>query len=178
MRTLHLLPYAALLAAALLCAQAPPAAHSPAAAASQSKPDPNRPVNIGRTELTNYLDEIAAKETAVRRATIAAISTRGQAEARQREVRQKILTLIGGLPEKTPLKARSLGVTQAEGFRIEKILYESQPNFPVTALLYLPDPKPDSKSGANEKLQRKLPAIVVAPGHGFTGKATDYTFAS
>ena len=26
--------------------------------------------------------------------------------------------------------------------------------------------------------QQKLPAIVIAPGHGFTGKATDYTFAS
>ncbi|HEX3373231.1 MAG TPA: acetylxylan esterase, partial [Edaphobacter sp.] len=54
------------------------------------------------------------------------------------------------------------------------ILYESQPNFPVTALLYLPDAKP----GVNQTMEQKLPAIVVAPGHGFTGKATDYTFAS
>jgi cephalosporin-C deacetylase-like acetyl esterase len=159
MRTFNLIPAAALLTAALL-AQSP-----------QAKPDRNSPSNIGRTELTNYLDDIAAKETAARRTTIAAITTRAQAEARQREVRKKILTLIGGLPEKTPLDAKVLGTTQADGFRIEKILYYSQPNFPVTALLYLPDPKP----GAT---QQKLPAIVVAPGHGFTGKATDYTFSS
>jgi len=173
MRTFHLFPVAILYAAALLPAQTPPSA-PPQSPAAPARPGPNSPANIGRTELTNYLDDIAAKETAARRATIAAITTRAQAEARQREVRQKILTLIGGLPEKTPLTAKVLGTTQAEGFRIEKILYESQPNFPVTALLYLPDPKP----GTNPNTQQKLPAIVVAPGHGFTGKASDYTFAS
>src|SRR5579864_6477605 len=165
MRTSSLIAVTVFLAAALLPAQPPTAAPSPA------RPDPNSPSNIGRTQLTQYLDDIAAKETAARRVTIAAITTRAQAEARQREVRAKILTLIGGLPEKTPLNAKVLGSTQADGFRIEKILYQSQPNFPVTALLYLPDAKP----GAS---QQKLPAIVIAPGHGFTGKVTDYTFAS
>ncbi len=78
---------------------------------------------------------------------------------------------MASLPEKTPLNAKVLGTTQADGFRIEKILFESQPNFPVTALLYLPDAKPGAP-------QQKLPAIVVSPGHGFTGKVTDYAFAS
>jgi cephalosporin-C deacetylase-like acetyl esterase len=172
MRTLHLLASTTLLAAASLLARTPATPQRPAAPV---RIDPNSPANIGRTQLTNYLDDIAAKETAARRETIAAITTRAQAEVRQREVRKKILTLIGGLPEKTPLNAKVLGSTQAEGFRIEKILYQSQPNFPVTALLYLPDKKPDAKPGAP---QQKLPAIVIAPGHGFTGKATDYTFAS
>ncbi len=135
------------------------------------RPDPNSPSNIGRTQLTNYLDEIAAGQAAARRNTVAAITTRAQAEARQREVRKKLIALIGTFPEKTPLNAKSLGTTQADGFRIEKILYESQPNFPVTALLYLPDPRPNAA-------QQKLPAIVVSPGHGFTGKITDYAFAS
>jgi cephalosporin-C deacetylase-like acetyl esterase len=177
MRTLHL-PPAGLLSASLFLAALLPAQTRPPgplqAPAPQANPDLNGRANIGRTELTNYLDDIASKETDVRRATIAAITSRAQAEARRREVHQKILTLIGGLPEKTPLRAKVLSTTQADGFRIEKILYESQPNFPVTALLYLPDAKP----GANQTMEQKLPAIVVAPGHGFTGKATDYTFAS
>jgi cephalosporin-C deacetylase-like acetyl esterase len=177
MPTLHL-PSAGLLPATLVLAALLPAQTRapgpPQAPAPQAKPDLHSPANIGRTELTNYLDAIAAKETAVRRATIAAITSRAQAEARQREVHQKILTLIGGLPDKTPLKPKVLGTTQADGFRIEKILYESQTNFPVTALLYLPDAKP----GTDQTTEQKLPAIVVAPGHGFTGKATDYTFAS
>lgn len=155
MQILRLIPATLLLAATMLSGQAP---------APPSIP-------VGRAELNKYLDEIAAKETAARRASIAEIKTRAEAEARQREVRKKILTLIGGLPEKTPLKAKVLGSTQVDGFRIEKILYESQPNFPVTALLYLPDAKPGVA-------QQKLPAIVVAPGHGFTGKATDYIFSS
>jgi cephalosporin-C deacetylase-like acetyl esterase len=157
MRTPHLLVATILLTGTLVTAQTPAPANSPS--------------NIGRTQLTNYLDDIAAEETGVRRATIAAITTRAEAEARQREVRKKILTLIGGLPEKAPLNAKVLGSTQAEGFRIEKILYYSQPNFPVTALLYLPDAQPGAA-------KQKLPAIVIAPGHGFTGKVTDYAFAS
>ena len=170
MRTLRLFPGAAHLAATLLSAQAPAPSPLPPRVVLQ-KAEIIRPDNTGRTQLTNYLDDIAAKETVARRSTIAAITTRVQAEARQREVRKKILTLIGGLPEKTPLNAKSFGATQADGYHIEKILFESQPNFPVTALLYLPDAKPGGP-------QRKLPAIVVSPGHGFTGKATDYTFAS
>ena len=159
MRNFHLVTVAMLLASVALSAQ------------TATRPDSNSPSNIGRTQLTQYLDDIAAKESATRRANIAAITTRAQAEARQREVRKNLLALIGTFPEKTPLNAKSLGSTQADGFRIEKILYESQPNFPVTALLYLPDAKPNAP-------QQKLPAIVVSPGHGFTGKLTDYAFAS
>ncbi|HUZ94788.1 MAG TPA: acetylxylan esterase [Edaphobacter sp.] len=128
-------------------------------------------VNAGRQQLTEYLDHIAAERTAARRTAVASITTRAQAEARQAMVRKKILALIGGLPERTPLHARVVGLTQAQGFRIEKVIYDSQPRFPVTALLYLPDVKPGAKAG-------KLPAIVVAPGHGPTGKASDFGFAS
>ncbi len=147
MRTHHLIPAVAFLVSAFLSAQTPAAPQRPAA----TRPDPNSPANIGRTQLTNYLDDIAAKETAARRETVAAITTRAQAEARQREVRKKILTLIGGLPEKTPLSAKVLDSTQADGFRIEKILFESQPNFPVTALLYLPDAKPAANPAPHNK---------------------------
>src|SRR5438309_8667119 len=145
MRTLHPLHAATLLIAAFVSAQTSVLFPAPVV----QKENPNSPANIGRTELTKYLDGVAAKETAARRATIAAITSRAQAEARQREVRKKILTLIGGFPDKTPLKAKVLGTTQADGFRIEKVLYESQPNFPVTALLYVPD----ANSGANQTTQ-------------------------
>jgi acetyl esterase/lipase len=142
----------------LLIAQAPAA-----------KLDADSPANAGRKQLTEYLDHSAADETAARRKAVDGIATRAQAEERQVAVRKKLIGLLGALPEKTPLNARSLGVTQGKGFRIEKIMFDSQPGFPVTALLYLPDPKPGSG---------KLPAIVVAPGHGPTGKTSDYAFSS
>ncbi|RSL17963.1 acetyl xylan esterase AXE1 [Edaphobacter aggregans] len=161
--------FAALLAASFCLAAAQTPAAAPVSPIAKAKPDD--PANVGRVQLNHYLDNIADQQLAARTSTVAAIKTRAEAKARQREVRAKILTLIGGLPEKTPLNARTLGTTQADGFRIEKILFDSQPNFPVTALLYLPDAKPGAP-------QQKLPAIVVAPGHGATGKASDYGFAS
>jgi dienelactone hydrolase len=129
--------------------------------------DPMSLANIGRTNLTQSLDDIAAKDTAARRATVAAIHTRAEAEARQKAVRTKILGLLGTLPDRTPLNAKVLGTTQAEGFRIEKILFDSQPGFHVTALLYIPD----NKTG-------KQPAILMAPGHSPAGKAGDYAMAA
>lgn len=158
--------FAALLAASFCLATAAQTPVPPIA-----KPKSDDQANAGRVQLNRYLDNIADQQLSARTTTVVAIKTRAEAESRQREVRTKILALIGGLPEKTPLNARTLGTTQADGFRIEKVLFDSQPNFPVTALLYLPD----AKSGAQ---QQKLPAIVVAPGHSATGKASDYGFAS
>ena len=133
--------------------------------------DPNNPANLGRLEVSLYLNNLAYQKTAARRIAVASITTRAQAEARQAEVRKKILSLIGGLPAKTPLNAKSLGSVQGHGFHIEKVIFDSQPGFPVTALLYLPDKRPDAKIG-------KFPALVVAPGHGMQGKASDYIFSS
>ena len=133
-----------------------------------SKADPNAPENAARSALIHTLDELAAKQTAARREEIAKIHTLAEAKARQAKVRATMLRLLGPLPERTPLNAQVLGETQLDGFRIQKILFDSQPGFHVTALLYLPP------MGAGEK----LPAIVVAPGHGATGKASDFGFAS
>lgn len=103
----------------------PPAAAATAGTTNQA----------GRMALDEYLDGIAAKDEAQRAAAVAAIRTRAEAEARQQEVRRKILALMGGLPERTPLNAKVLGETHADGFTIRKVLFYSQPNFPVTALL-------------------------------------------
>lgn len=175
---------ASLLTVTPLCAQPPAgsgATHGPAparpAVAPLNRVDANSPAQAGRNALYKYLDDIAAKDEAARRETIAKITTRAQAEARQREVRAKILALLGGLPEKTPLNARTTGETRVPagplggGFRIIKVLYDSQPNFPVTALLYLPDSQALATGG-------KLPAVVMAPGHAASGKAGDYQMAA
>jgi len=128
---------------------------------------PSKPASPGRAQLVQYLDSVAARYTADRAAQVAAIHTRAQAEARQAWVRSQMLSLLGSLPQRTPLNARVLGETQADGFRIQKVLFESQPGFPVTALLYLPDGP-----------AAPLPAILLAPGHSPAGKAGDYRTAA
>lgn len=146
-------------------AQAP----APSASGTASAKDPHSPANIGRSEVVEYLDAMASKDTAARHAAIETITTRQAAQQRQTEVRRKILSLLGQLPARTPLNAKTLGVTHAEGFRIEKILFDSQPGLHVTALLYIPDTGTES---------HKFPAILMAPGHSPAGKAGDYFTAA
>jgi hypothetical protein len=67
---------------------------------------------------------------------------------------------LGGLPERTPLNARVVGVVDREDYRIEKVVFESQPRFYVTANLYLP------KTG-----QPPYPGILFPEGHEAGAKA-------
>jgi hypothetical protein len=127
------------------------------------------PESAGRDHLNLYLDEVASKYESDRAAAVAAIGTRKEAEAHQAKVRKQLLSLIGTLPERTPLNARVLGEAKADGFLIRKVIFESQPNFPVCALLYLPD-------GASDGL--KHPAMLVTPGHYPIGKASDANIAA
>ncbi len=162
--------FAAFLALAAVCASL---------AAAQATPPPNipaqnaapitrirvpNPANAARAQLDQYLDGIAAKYTAERAATVSQVRTRAQAEARQAKVRAQIFSLVGALPARTPLNAKVLGEAQADGFKIRKVIFESQPKFFVTALLYVPD---GNTPGG------KRAAILMTPGHGPTGKAGD-----
>jgi dienelactone hydrolase len=80
--------------------------------------------------------EAQARKAAARPAP----STRDELEARQPAELLAIRAALGldPLPPGTPLRARVTGVVQRTGYRIEKIVYESRPGFPVTAHLYVP----------------------------------------
>ncbi|HSY34659.1 MAG TPA: acetylxylan esterase [Acidobacteriaceae bacterium] len=137
--------------------------------ASAAHRDAANAANAGRSQLNAYLDSLAADYAASRRAKVSTIHTRAGAEDRQAMVRKKIVALIGTLPPHTPLNVKLMGVTQADGFRIQKLILDSQPGFRIPALLYLPDGQP---------ARQKLPAILISPGHAPSGKASDYTSAA
>jgi len=119
-----------------------------------------------RRSLNSWLTGIGRAQLAQREQKVAAIQTRQDAERRQAEVRAKILNLMGGLPErKGPVRVKEFGTVQEEGFRIEKIAYESLPDFWVTANVYVPE-------GAGP-----FPAAIVAPGHG-PGKESQASWAA
>lgn len=80
--------------------------------------------------------------------------------ARKHYLRERMLKAIGGLPERTPLNARVTGTIDHADYRIEKIIFESQPKFFVTANLYLP------KNGKGP-----YPAILFPLGHEEGAKA-------
>lgn len=85
---------------------------------------------------------------------VAAITTEADWKNRQILVKEKLAEIIGPFPEKTPLNPKVTGVIKKDGFRIEKIVFESFPGFYVTGCLYVP-----------EKVKGKVPAILNVIGH-------------
>ncbi|MFC2087857.1 acetylxylan esterase, partial [Bacteroidota bacterium] len=80
----------------------------------------------------------------------------------QNDRREFFIEQIGGFPERTPLNAKIVGELKGNGYRVEKVMYESRPNHHVTASLYLPDTEPP------------YPAVLVPCGHSHTGKAAGH----
>jgi hypothetical protein len=85
------------------------------------------------------MDRIAQQQLDKRESAIAAIHIVVDAERRKKWVRETLLDILGGLPDyHGPLNARITGRIEAEGFTIEKVLFESLPGFFVTAGVYRP----------------------------------------
>lgn len=114
--------------------------------------------------LRGYLTGVANRQLADRREKIAAIRTRGDAERRQTEVRRAVLQMMGGLPgAKTPLNLRTTGTIERDDYRVDKIVFESQPRLYVTANLYVP------RGG-----KPPYPAILHPTGHSVGAKTTSF----
>lgn len=128
-----------------------------AAAHAQSTPDP----------LLRWLDTQAQSHLDRRDKAIAAVRTTEDAERRKHHVRAQILKALGGLPTyKGPLNPKITGRIQADGYIIEKVLYETLPNYYVTANLYRPN-----KPG-------RYPAVLFQAGHTQEGKAEPQRLAA
>ena len=81
--------------------------------------------------------------------------------AYQKKMRDFFIQQLGGLPERTPLNAKTVGREKRDGYHIEKVFFESQPKHFVTAILYLPQGEPP------------FPGVLVPCGHSSNGKARD-----
>ncbi|MCK5699922.1 MAG: acetylxylan esterase, partial [Cyclobacteriaceae bacterium] len=93
-----------------------------------------------------------------RKAAIAKLQTKSDYLERQETVKEKLLRIVGPLPDKTPLNAQITGVIKKKDYRIEKVIYESMPGYYVTAALFIP-----------KKLKGKAPAVIYASGHTVNG---------
>jgi dienelactone hydrolase len=119
------------------------------------------------SDLLEWMDRIAQSQLDAREKQVVAITTRNAAEARQREVREKILRTIGPLSDYDgPLNARTTGWLPGQGYRIEKVVFESLPRYFVTGNLYVPE-----ESG-------KHPGILFPMGHWDEGKAAAQQMAA
>lgn len=103
------------------------------------------------------IDHLIAQATdyyEIRDQEIAKLKSKSDWLGRQQRVKKTLLELVGPFPEKTPLNPRITGVVKKNGYRFEKIIYESMPGFYVTACLFIPN-----------GLKGKAPAILNVIGH-------------
>jgi dienelactone hydrolase len=87
-------------------------------------------------------------------------TTAEQIAAYQKTMRERFIEAIGGFPARTPLNARTTGVLRRDAYRIELVIFESQPRLFVTAALFLPETAP-----------RPYPGVLVPCGHADNAKA-------
>jgi dienelactone hydrolase len=90
------------------------------------------------------------------------LKTKADAEAFVRNVQAKIRQCFGAEPEHTPLHPKVTGIVERDAYRIEKVIFESRPEFYVTANLYVPKGR-----------KFPLPGVVGSCGHSANGKAAE-----
>ena len=120
-------------------------------------PDPDIPQS--REMMRSHLRRLAHEALDSRLEKYESLRTEQQIREYQQEMRGFFIKQLGGFPEKTPLKPRIISRKKYEGFKVEKIIYESAPGFYVTALLYLPLSEPP------------YPGVLLLCGHTSNGKA-------
>ena len=138
------------------------AASVPLLAAAADTPFPGVAYRNYPRCLPDYLRGLAAAAYARRSAALARLVSAETVRERQQWVRKTLIGLIGGFPEKSPLNAQVAGSFDREGYRLEKVVYESRPEFYVTANLYIPT------TG-----NAPYPGVLFQLGHSWNGKAWD-----
>jgi hypothetical protein len=123
--------------------------------------DRSRPENAEM--LRDHFRTLAHAALDQRLETYEQLKTPDQVQTWQNQQRDRFRQLLGGFPERTPLKTGVVGKLDGDGFRAEKVIYESRPGFLVTATLYLPTtPGP-------------YPGVLVPCGHTENGRPRAHT---
>lgn len=119
-------------------------------------------ISYGGSIQDYYLD-LFRRNQAERKARLAALKTKEDAEKLIAETRRKVRSCFQFPPERRPLNARTTGVLDSPDFIMEKILFQSRENYTVSANYYLP-----------KRQTGKLPTVLFLCGHSPEGKATDF----
>ncbi|MBV9483327.1 MAG: acetylxylan esterase [Acidobacteria bacterium] len=121
----------------------------------------SKPEGPSITAYLQYQTEMAWRDDDQRRKVWEAIRSEQDLLQLQQSLREHLLDMLGGLPEKnTPLNPQVTGKIRMDGFYIEKLIFQSLPGVYVSALLYVP-----------EDGQKRHPAVLVPSGHAADGKA-------
>jgi cephalosporin-C deacetylase-like acetyl esterase len=114
----------------------------------------------GRELLSRFVNDRIDSLMNERVAALRQLKTPEEWESQQNKTRAELENFFGKFPERTPLNTKITGKIEHEKYTIEKLYFESQPGYYVTANLYVPK-------------NRKLPApgVLLTSGHSMPGKA-------
>jgi dienelactone hydrolase len=116
------------------------------------------------TMMRVYLSAKVQRQFAMRDSLLAGMVTARQWKVHADSIRAKFRRWTGAFPQRNPLNSKITGVLEREGYRVEKLYFQSRPGFYVSASLYLP-----------ARREAPFPAVIYAVGHSIDGKAVDYT---
>jgi dienelactone hydrolase len=112
--------------------------------------------------LPDFLAALAREAYARRERALAGLTTAEAIRNRQRWVTETFWALVGGRPEPSPLNLKVVGEIARDGYRMEKIVYESLPGLVIPANLYVP-----------AKRSGPFPGVLFQAGHSLNGKAAE-----
>lgn len=141
---------------AFLLATSLHAAEDDSAVLPAELPEGPKTLMLHRYLLKQANDALDRREKAFER-----IETADDAKAYQQRMREFFIERLGGFPERTALEARTLGVIERDGFRVEKVIFASRPGMHVTGLLFLPPGK------------GPFPGVLIPCGHSGSGKGEE-----
>jgi dienelactone hydrolase len=124
--------------------------------------------------MSQYLNRQAQQQFEQWRQRYEQLKTPEEIAAYQKNLREQFLQALGGLPERTPLNPRVTGTIQRNGYKVEKVIFESRPKHYVTALLFLPDvvqPPSAEKNSPPRAGVLQVPGVIVPCGHASDAKA-------
>jgi cephalosporin-C deacetylase-like acetyl esterase len=110
--------------------------------------------------LPDFLRNLAAESLSRRNGDLAGLTSASAIESRKQWVRRTFWQLVGPEPQRTPLNLKVVGEFQRRSYRVEKLVYESQPGLFVSANLYIPT------SG-----RPPYPGVLFQLGHSINGNA-------
>ncbi len=118
--------------------------------------------NNYRCMMVEHFVNIVRNASNFRRENLSKIEGEKSASIYQENVKKIIRSAFSPFPRKTPLKPMVTGILKLDGYRIEKILFESRPDCLVSANLYIPN-----------DLEKPAPGVLFPCGHSEDGKACD-----
>lgn len=112
--------------------------------------------------LYNHFASQAYQLLEERRVKVSKLNSLEDWKKRQEEIKSAFSKVLGDFPEKTALNAKVISTVKKDGYRIEHIVFESQPGFYVTSSLFIPN-----------GTKGKSPAVIYCSGHTEEGYRSD-----